>query len=139
MNVPQLIFRYVAFAALATLANLAMQRLVLEIVHGAQGFALAVVSGTAVGLLLKYVLDKKWIFFDTSAGILVQSRKFSLYTVMGVITTLIFWSTESAFYFFWQTDLMREIGAVLGLAIGYVIKFRLDRRFVFRQLTENSD
>ena len=32
----------------------------------------------------------------------------------------------------WQTDLMRELGAVIGLAIGYVVKFQLDKRFVFR-------
>ena len=33
----------------------------------------------------------------------------------------------------WKTDLMREVGAVLGLAVGYVIKYTLDRRFVFRE------
>jgi hypothetical protein len=26
---------------------------------------------------------------------------------------------------------MRELGAVIGLAIGYVVKYNLDRRFVF--------
>lgn len=28
---------------------------------------------------------------------------------------------------------MRYLGGVLGLAIGYVIKYELDKRFVFRQ------
>jgi hypothetical protein len=26
---------------------------------------------------------------------------------------------------------MREAGAVLGLTVGYVVKYRLDRRYVF--------
>jgi putative flippase GtrA len=128
----QLIWRYSAFAVLATLANLATQRSVLALAEGTQGFALAVVSGTAVGLLLKYTLDKRWIFFDTSSGIAVHGRKFTLYTVMGVFTTLIFWGSETAFWLAWKTDLMREVGAVLGLAVGYVIKYTLDRKFVFR-------
>ncbi len=50
---------------------------------------------------------------------------------MGVVTTAIFWSTETAFWVIWHTDLARETGAVLGLAVGYVVKYRLDRRFVF--------
>jgi putative flippase GtrA len=132
VSAAQLIVRYSAFAVLATLANLLMQRLVLGIVHGGQGFALAVIAGTAVGLLLKYVLDKRWIFFDPSSGLAVHGRKFTLYTLMGIVTTLIFWGTETVFWLTWRTDLMREVGAVIGLTIGYVIKYNLDRRFVFR-------
>jgi putative flippase GtrA len=49
-----------------------------------------------------------------------------------VITTLIFWGTETLFWLTWGTDLMRETGAVIGLAVGYVIKYNLDKRFVFR-------
>ncbi len=132
MTAAQLTLRYSGFAVLATLANLATQRSVLALAEGTQGFALAVVSGTAVGLLLKYILDKRWIFFDASSGIAVHGRKFTLYTVMGVFTTLIFWGSETAFWLAWKTDLMREVGAVLGLAAGYVIKYTLDRKFVFR-------
>ena len=132
MSTTQLIVRYSLFAVLATIANLLMQRLVLGIVEGGQGFALAVFAGTLAGLLLKYVLDKRWIFFDPSSGLANHGRKFTLYTLMGVITTLIFWATETAFWLTWRTDLMREVGAVIGLTTGYVIKYNLDKRFVFR-------
>lgn len=126
-----LALRYTAFAVLATLANLAAQRLVLAQAEGTAGFALAVLAGTAVGLVVKYVLDKRWIFGDRSTGLRAHSRRFTLYTAMGVVTTLIFWVTETAFWLVWQTDLARETGAVLGLAVGYAIKYRLDRRYVF--------
>ena len=94
-------------------------------------FFAAVLVGTLVGLVIKYVLDKRWIFFDVGTGLKQHGRKFGLYTAMGLITTAIFWSTESAFWFIWRTEAMRELGAVLGLTVGYVVKYQLDRRFVF--------
>jgi putative flippase GtrA len=130
------VLRYAGFAVLATLANLGAQRLVLaglgpEVVAEAAAFALAVAAGTAVGLVVKYMLDKRWIFDDRSTGARAHGRRFGLYTVMGLVTTAIFWGTETAFWLLWGTDLMRELGAVLGLSVGYVVKYRLDRRFVF--------
>lgn len=126
-----LIIRYSLFAVIATLANLGMQRAVLAFGDSAGLFAAAVLAGTAIGLVVKYVLDKRWIFFDTQTGLKAHSRKFTLYTAMGLITTAIFWGFETAFWLIWQTDGMRELGAVIGLAIGYVVKYNLDRRFVF--------
>jgi len=126
-----LLLRYAAFAAIATIANLAAQRLVLAGIDREYRLMLAVLVGTAVGLVIKYLLDKRWIFFDTSSGAAVHGKKFGLYTLMGVITTVIFWGAETAFWMIWQTDFMREVGAVLGLAIGYFVKYRLDKKFVF--------
>lgn len=131
MTLRSLILRYAAFAAVATLANLGAQRLVLTVDDGTRGFVLAVLAGTAVGLVVKYLLDKRWIFADDSSGLRAHSRRFTLYTAMGVVTTLIFWVTETAFWLIWQTDLARETGAVLGLTVGYIVKYRLDRRYVF--------
>jgi putative flippase GtrA len=131
MTLHALILRYAGFAALATLANLGTQRAVFVAGDGPGILAAAMVSGTLVGLVLKYLLDKRWIFSDTGVGFRAHGRKFSLYTLMGVVTTAIFWGTETAFWAIWQTDTMREAGAVLGLTAGYVIKYNLDRRFVF--------
>ncbi len=52
---------------------------------------------------------------------------------MGIFSTLIFWSTETIFWLIWGTNNMREIGALIGLSLGYVIKYNLDRRFVFNK------
>lgn len=131
MTLRGLIFRYTVFAVIATFANLLMQRLVLLGGDTALWFMAAVAAGTLIGLVVKYLLDKRWIFGDTSTGVKAHGKKFSLYTAMGLITTAIFWGTETAFWLIWQTDMMREIGAVLGLSVGYVVKYNLDRRFVF--------
>jgi len=126
-----IVVRYIGFAVLATLANLGAQRLVLTLGEGGAVFALAVLAGTAVGLVVKYALDKRWIFLDQTRGAAATGRQFGLYTAMGLVTTAIFWATETAFWLIWGTHLARETGAVLGLAVGYWVKYRLDSRFVF--------
>lgn len=131
MNLNNLILRYAFFAILATLANLTVQRGIFWFDDSSGIFAFAVLSGTMVGLVVKYILDKRWIFNYTTAGVAQHSKKFSLYTTMGIVTTAIFWVTETAFWFIWKTDVMREFGAIIGLGIGYVIKYHLDRRYVF--------
>jgi putative flippase GtrA len=135
MTLDTLVFRYVLFAIIATLANLAMQRLVLMGGQTASLFALAVAMGTLTGLVLKYLLDKRWIFHDIGSGVVQHGRKFTLYTAMGIVTTAIFWGMETLFWLTWETDAMRELGAVLGLAIGYTVKYNLDRRYVFTDAT----
>lgn len=130
-----LIAFYAGFAVIATLANLGAQRLVLVLNETA--FLPAMLTGTGVGLATKYFLDKNWIFFDGYRSMKNEARTFAQYTATGVVTTAIFWGTESAFWLIWQTHPMRELGAVIGLTIGYVIKFNLDRRYVFRKPAGN--
>ena len=84
-----------------------------------------------MGLAAKYLLDKRWIFNDLGTGLWTHTRKFSLYTLMGVITTAVFWGTELLFDILSPDGRMRFVGGALGLAIGYALKYRLDNRFVF--------
>ena len=126
-----LVLRYGTFAVIATLANLGAQRVVLGMVDGPTALALAIFVGTGAGLVVKYLLDKRWIFFDHSSGVATHTRKFLLYTLMGVATTLIFWGAETLAWWLWHTDPAREIGAVLGLSVGYIVKYNLDKKFVF--------
>jgi putative flippase GtrA len=135
VSLTTLVLRYGLFAVIATIANLAVQRLVLLGGDTTILFMAAVGAGTIVGLIIKYILDKRWIFMDTDTGAAAHGKKFGLYTVMGLATTAIFWGMETAFWLIWQTDLMREVGAIIGLSIGYVVKYNLDRRFVFTDAT----
>lgn len=131
MSTARLATLYAAFAVVATVANLATQRMVLAVWPLPYALMAAILAGTLAGLVVKYVLDKRWIFADRRGGAGVHARLFGLYTLMGVATTLIFWGTELAFWAIWQTDAMRELGAIIGLTIGYTVKYQLDRRFVF--------
>lgn len=125
-----LIIRYAGFALIAILVNLATQRFVLAISSGA--LVPAILAGTGAGLATKYLLDKKWIYFDSFGRVAKEARAIVLYAATGTITTAIFWGSEAAFWLIWQTHPMRELGAVIGLTIGYVMKYYLDRRYVFQ-------
>lgn len=123
---------YAVLALLATLANIGAQDIVIRGYTGAFSILVSVVIGTAVGLFVKYVLDKRYIFRFRARGIVHDSQTFALYTVMGLATTVIFWGFEFGFHYIFLTKEMRYLGGAVGLAIGYLAKYHLDRRYVFR-------
>jgi putative flippase GtrA len=131
LTLKTLIYRYAAFAVIAITANLATQRLILQFGDSGVHFAKALGAATIVGLLIKYTLDKRWIFYDLETDVRNHKQKFFLYAAMGLVTTVTFWGSETVFWLVWQTSMMCEIGAIVGLSIGYAVKYNLDRRFVF--------
>lgn len=128
----QLVVRYAAFALLATAANIGTQDLTIRVYGGAGALFISVMVGTAVGLVVKYLLDKHYIFRFHTRNLAHDSRTFALYTAMGLVTTFIFWGFEFSFHYLFGSKEMRYLGGVIGLAIGYVVKYQLDKRYVFR-------
>lgn len=127
---PMLGLRYALFAILSVVANLAVQEGVFRLLP-AGGLLPAMAAGTIAGFALKYVLDKLWIFGDPFEGHGRELRKLGLYSLFSIVTTLVFWGFETASWLAWRTELAKYAGAVLGLCIGYVAKYLLDRRFTF--------
>ena len=127
------IFLYIFFAMVSTVFNLLTQRIILSVNKTDLFFFIAILSGTAVGLFIKFFLDKSYIFFDKKNDISHLGKKFGLYSLMGTFSTIIFWGTESMFWVIWRQENMRELGAILGLTIGYLIKYKLDKRYVFKK------
>jgi putative flippase GtrA len=125
------VLRYVAFAVVATAANILTQELVIRVTPFA-ALTLSILAGTVVGFAVKYVLDKLYVFADGYASPADEARKVMLYGAFSVLTTIVFWGFELAAWALWGTSTAKYIGAVTGLAIGYAAKFLLDRRYVFR-------
>lgn len=122
---------YTIFAILATIANIISQDISLRLYDGLHALIIAIAIGTATGLIVKYMLDKRYIFQYQTDNTVHNSRTFALYTIMGIFTTAIFWGFEFSFDYLFQSKEMRYLGAVIGLAIGYYIKYQLDKLFVF--------
>jgi len=122
---------YVGFALLATIVNLATQELTSYIFDNSYELVISMFIGTLAGLVVKYILDKKYIFNFTSETQTKDLATFFFYSLMGVITTLLFWVTEYAFDAWFGTKTMRYVGAIIGLSIGYITKYHLDKKFVF--------
>lgn len=123
---------YAIFALIATLANLGAQEMVIRGYDGAFAVLLAMAAGTGVGLIVKYILDKRYIFRFRTRDLAHDGQTFALYTLMGLITTMIFWGCELGFDQLFASKPMRYLGGIIGLATGYFAKYQLDRRYVFR-------
>lgn len=139
MTAKKLLLLYASFAVLSTGVNLAVQRVVLIWGAGSGMLMLAMACGTLCGLVVKYHLDRRWIFQDQGRGAAHHGRTFFLYSLMGVATTALFWITETVFWLTWGTDAAREAGATLGLAAGYAAKYQLDRKYVFSGSAAEAD
>lgn len=123
--------KYLLFALIATVANIGAQDLAIRAYDGPYSIPLAVIWGTGVGLIIKYLLDKKYIFRFRAQSTAHDGRTFVLYSAMGLLTTAVFWGFEFGFGHFFGTKAMRYLGAAIGLGLGYVAKYQLDKRFVF--------
>ena len=137
MKNKELLILYIFFAIIVTITNLSSQRLVLSFLTGNVGYFTALFTGTFIGVVLGYFLDKNWIFKDPVMSSRVMGKQFFLYAMTGAIHTPVFWLVESVFWFTWRTDGMRELGAVLGLVIAYTLKYFILRRYVFNLDIQN--
>jgi len=124
-------FKYSLFAILATLTNLSVQEIVVRIYDGSFPLYLAMTFGTLAGLVSKYLLDKKYIFLFITKSHREGLGKFTLYGLTGVATTAIFWGFELGFDLLIGGKIARYMGAIIGLSIGYGVKYHLDKRYVF--------
>mgnify|MGYP000037541047 CR=1 FL=1 len=122
---------YTLFAVIATMANIGAQEVSLHLILGEYTVAISVLWGTLAGLIVKYWLDKQYIFRFQTRSLAHTGRSFVLYAVMGLLTTTVFWGFEWLFHILFESKAWRYFGGVIGLAIGYVIKYFLDKKYVF--------
>jgi putative flippase GtrA len=127
----KIVVLYSLFAVLSTAINIGSQMLSIWIYKGPLAVEISILVGTAMGLPLRYFLEKRYIFNFTSINLVHDGKLFVFYSAMGVITTLIFWGTEYAFHLVYDTDLMRYLGGIIGLSIGFYVKYQLDKKYVF--------
>lgn len=123
--------RYTNFAIIATIANIGGQDVFWRVFVDRLPLFFSILFGTLVGLGTKYFLDKKYIFHQPGGQETNDVVQFLRYTCTGFLTTLLFWLSEYAFHFYFGTPLMRYAGALIGLAMGYYLKYHLDKRYVF--------
>jgi putative flippase GtrA len=123
--------KYALFAGIATGCNLGIQALADYSYKGELAVYASLFAGTLVGLVVKYLLDKNYIFYDRTKGLVRGGWQFVRYAVTGALTTAIFWGFELGAYHGFHDRAARYLGGALGLAIGYWLKYQLDKRIVF--------
>jgi len=149
MNLKKQYFLYFLFAAISTLLNLSIQKLFefsltkifsnpiykVKIFLNSNltlGLFSQMIIATIIGFTFKYLIDKILIFKDKtkyfSANHFIQ---IFIYGFFAIFTTLIFWITEISFKYFVNYKNSEYLGGLIGLIIGYTVKFFLDRKYVF--------
>ncbi len=126
-----IVIKYTIFSAISILFNLLFQYFSFLVYIGFGSLYAAMFFGTLAGLIVKYILDKKFIFYHTPTDKKDDAKKFALYSLMGVFTTIIFWGSEIAFDTLSQDPNAKYLGAIIGLSVGYIIKYFLDKKYVF--------
>ena len=122
---------YVLFAAFSTSVNIGCQMLSMWLYRGAHAVEISMLVGTAAGLPLRYALEKRFIFAFESRNVAHDGQLFVLYSSLGVFTTALFWGIEYAFHLIFASDAWRYAGGVIGLALGFYVKYQLDKKYVF--------
>jgi decaprenyl-phosphate phosphoribosyltransferase len=123
--------KYAAFAAVATGCNLGSQALMDRGYRGSLTVYVSLFLGTLVGLVVKYLLDKRFIFYDSIEGLARRGWQFVRYALTGLVTTAVFWGLELGAFHAFHTQAARYLGGAAGLAVGYWLKYQLDKRLVF--------
>jgi putative flippase GtrA len=138
MSSGRTIFLYGVFGFISMFVNLAVQWISTRFYHGVMAIELSILLGTAAGLPVKYALDRRYIFV-VLPRVTKIGWEFLCYTATGVITTLVFWLIEWSFHLMFGTEFWRLLGGALGLSAGFVLKYQLDKRFVFTARVANGE
>ncbi len=66
-----------------------------------------------------------------------DTRTFTLCLLISAITTAVFWAFELGFHFLFSFRSAKYLGPVIGLSIGYSLKYLPDKQFVFQKRKES--
>lgn len=146
---------YMIFAAISIILNIGSQyilRVILQsliprfanekLLSFEYWFLISLGFGTVIGFLFKFVVDKFVVFEekltdDKMADLQRTTKQITLYFSFAIFTTMIFWGFEFSFKIAF-TGNWYLVGGLIGLIIGYTVKFLLDRRFVFNSISQKK-
>ncbi len=103
---------------------------------GAGAYVLALFCGTAMGWIVKYTLDKHYVFKHETHSRVQLAGNMATHASTGVIFTLVFWTIETLFLLFVDIPGAMYLGAIVGLSLSYLLRYQVDRLIVFRSHPE---
>lgn len=132
INNIKIVLFYSLFSFISAFVNISAQIVTRAIYSGPFDIEIAIFFGLITGLLVKFFLDKFYIF--KSNNFLNKSKLiFLFYVITSIFTTLIFIGFQYLFIFIFGDLWIVYIGAILGLIVGYFTKYHLDKSFVFKR------
>lgn len=123
--------RYALSSALATGTNIAVQKGVAWFACGRLSLYVTMLCGAAAALVVKYFLDKRFIFCYRPPSRSDGAVRVILYLTISFFAAAVFWAVEVSVQALFSFAAARYAGAAIGLILGYSLKYELDKRFVF--------
>jgi len=124
------IFHYLILCFFAIILNITSQHIFLFYYIGSYAIEISILIGTLVTFFLRFLLEKKFIFFKDKFSFKTESMLY-MYFVSSVLATLIFWICEYSFHLLFDSDPIRYFGALIGLFAGFYVKYKMDKSLTF--------
>jgi len=121
----RLVIIYSLISLLSISLNLVCQLVLLKILLP---LYVSICLGTLIGLLVKYLLDARFIFIYKKPSV----SNFVKYSFIGGAITPIWWVSEYAAYYFFNSNAAALVGGLVGLIFCYYLKYNLDKAYVFK-------
>jgi positive regulator of sigma E activity len=126
MTKKKIFLKYFLFSFFSILINIVSQEITL---YFYTNIFISIINGTITGFIFKFYVDKKYIF--SGENTIFSMKELFLYASTAILTTIIFWSFELIFLYLFESKAFKIFGAVLGLSIGFLIKYQLDKKITF--------
>jgi len=141
---------YIVFAGISILINIGSQAIIKSMLTDSYfttvhllsldvAFLLQLITGTLAGFIFKFIVDKHIVFKDRNRGIKYAVKQLFVYTMFAIGTTLVFWFVEIGFELLFTFRGRDLIGGLIGLCIGYTVKYLLDKKYVFNTIKLTAD
>lgn len=122
----KIFLKYFLFSFFSILINITSQEITLIFYSN---IIFSILNGTITGFLFKFYVDRKYIF--TREDTIFSLKELMLYSSTAILTTTIFWSFELIFLYLFESKAFKISGAVIGLSIGFFMKYQLDKKITF--------
>ncbi len=130
------IFLYWFFVVLSIALNISIQEIVFFLESKdsiLQASMVAMIIAIIITFIFKYIADKKYVY-KYEIEKMYDKKSLVFYLIFSLFTTFLFFVVELFFIFVLKDiEFKKEIGATLGLLIGYIIKFILDKNITFKE------
>lgn len=123
----KILFLYILFIFIASITNFASQ-IIVQLLF--KNILLTIVIGTVSGLIMKYILDSRYIFQSSTN---LELKNFFLYSFFGALLTPIWWLFEYLGYLFTSSFEWGLFWGGIGLSLSYYLKYLLDKKYVFKE------
>lgn len=126
----KIVAKYSFISFISILFNVIAQFIFTKLFYYNYNFLIEMFLGSISGVTVKIILDRTYIFYYMNEKSIGNILRFVVYSFFEIISILLFIILEVIFNFFIPIPFSRYLGVIIGLSIGYSIKYHFDKRYI---------